>query len=127
MPTVRTFDHPRDLFLSAWQRLPPIERLLMRIVKIKVFYYLETSFSCAQPPQTPKNAINWSGVGKTPRDRRRVERDWSLKDLAAATKLSVSQIGSSERGANLRSVESRLNICRAFDKKPSEVFAAIEF
>jgi transcriptional regulator with XRE-family HTH domain len=57
----------------------------------------------------------------------RVERDWSLKDLAAATKLSVSQISSIERGANLPSVESLLTICRAFDKKPSEIFAAIEF
>jgi transcriptional regulator with XRE-family HTH domain len=57
----------------------------------------------------------------------RVERDWSLKDLAAATKLSISQISSIERGANLPSVESLLAICRAFDKRPSEVLAAIEF
>ena len=57
----------------------------------------------------------------------RVERDWSLKDLAAATKLSISQISSIERGANLPSIESLLAICRAFDKRPSEVLAAIEF
>ena len=32
-----------------------------------------------------------------------------------------------ERGANLPSIESLLAICRAFDKRPSEVLAAIEF
>ena len=57
----------------------------------------------------------------------RVERDWSLKDLAAATKLSISQISSIERGANLPSIESLLAICRAFDKRPSEVLSAIDF
>jgi transcriptional regulator with XRE-family HTH domain len=57
----------------------------------------------------------------------RVERDWSLKDLAAATRLSVSQISSIERGANLPSVESLLAICRAFDRKPSEVLLSIGF
>ena len=57
----------------------------------------------------------------------RVERDWSLKDLASATKLSVSQISSIERGANLPSVESLLAICRAFDRKPSDVLASIDF
>ncbi|MFN9433031.1 MAG: helix-turn-helix domain-containing protein, partial [Acidobacteriota bacterium] len=57
----------------------------------------------------------------------RVERDWSLKDVAAATKLSVSQISSIERGAHLPSLESFLAICKAFDRKPSEILAAIEF
>jgi transcriptional regulator with XRE-family HTH domain len=57
----------------------------------------------------------------------RVERDWSLKDLAGAAKLSVSQISSIERGTNLPSVESLLAICRAFDRKPSEILASIEF
>ena len=57
----------------------------------------------------------------------RVERDWSLKDLAATTKLSVSQISSIERGANLPSMESLLAICSAFDKKPSEILGSIDF
>jgi transcriptional regulator with XRE-family HTH domain len=57
----------------------------------------------------------------------RVERDWSLKDLASATKLSVSQISSIERGANLPSVESLLAICRAFERRPSEILASIDF
>lgn len=106
--------------------------------KMKVFDYLAKPFSLSQLRQTLKNAIESFGLGKTPQDRLRerlghkikmlrVERDWSLKDLAAATKLSVSQISSIERGANLPSVESLLTICRAFDKKPSEIFAAIEF
>ena len=94
--------------------------------------------SLAQLRQTLLNAIEKFGLGRMTQNRLRerlghqikmlrVERDWSLKDLAAATKLSISQISSIERGANLPSVESLLAICRAFDKRPSEVLAAIEF
>jgi transcriptional regulator with XRE-family HTH domain len=50
-----------------------------------------------------------------------------LKDLANQTRLSVSQISAIERGTNLPSIESLLAICRAFERKPSEVLAAIEF
>ena len=57
----------------------------------------------------------------------RAEHDWSLKDLAQASRLSVSQISSIERGANLPSIESLLAIARAFHKKPSELLAAIDF
>ena len=106
--------------------------------KLKVFDYLAKPFSLTQLRQVLKNAVEAFGLGKSPQDRLRerlghsikmlrVERDWSLKDLAAATKLSISQISSIERGANLPSVESLLAICRAFDKRPSEVLAAIEF
>ena len=106
--------------------------------KLKVFDYLAKPFSLAQLRQTLKNAIEHFGLGRTAQDRLRerlghrikmlrVERDWSLKDLAASTKLSVSQISSIERGANLPSIESLLAICRAFDKKPSELLASIEF
>ena len=106
--------------------------------KLNVFDYLAKPFSLAQLRQTLKNAIEHFGLGRTAQDRlrerlghkikmMRVERDWSLKDLAATTKLSVSQISSIERGANLPSIESFLAICRAFDKKPSEVLASIEF
>ena len=51
----------------------------------------------------------------------------NLKDMGAATKLSVSQISSIERGANLPSIESLLAICRAFQMKPSDVLASIDF
>src|SRR5262245_33492705 len=106
--------------------------------KLKVFDYLAKPFSLAQLRQTLKNAVEAYGLGRTAQDRLRerlghkikmlrVERDWSLKDLASSTKLSVSQISSIERGANLPSIESFLAICRAFDKRPSEVLAAIDF
>jgi DNA-binding NtrC family response regulator len=106
--------------------------------KLKVFDYLAKPFSLAQLRQTLRNAIEHFGLGRTPHDRLRerlghrikmlrVERDWSLKDLAASTKLSVSQISSIERGANLPSIESLLAICKAFDRKPSEVLASIDF
>ncbi len=106
--------------------------------KMKVFDYLAKPFSLAQLRQTLRNAIEHFGLGRTAQDRLRerlghkikilrVERGWSLKDLAATTKLSVSQISSIERGANLPSIESLLAICRAFDKKPSDILASIEF
>src|SRR3954467_11587521 len=106
--------------------------------KLKVFDYLAKPFSLAQLRQTLKNAVDAFKLGRTPQARLRerlghrikllrVERDWSLKDLAGATKLSVSQISSIERGTNLPSMESLLAICRAFDKKPSEILGSIDF
>jgi two-component system, NtrC family, nitrogen regulation response regulator GlnG len=106
--------------------------------KMKVFDYISKPFSLAQLRQTLLNAIEKFGLGRAVQDRLRerlghqikmlrVARDWSLKDLAAVTKLSISQISSIERGANLPSIESLLAICRAFDKRPSEVLGAIEF
>jgi DNA-binding NtrC family response regulator len=106
--------------------------------KLRVFDYLAKPFSLAQLRQTLQNAIRQFSLGRTPQDRLRerlghrikllrVERDWSLRDLAAATKLSVSQISSIERGANLPSIESFLAICGAFERKPSEILASIEF
>jgi FixJ family two-component response regulator len=106
--------------------------------KLRVFDYLAKPFSLAQLRQTLQNAVEQFGLGRTPQDLLRdrlghrikllrVERGWSLKDLAAATKLSVSQISSIERGANLPSVESLLAICRAFDRRPSEVLTSIGF
>lgn len=106
--------------------------------KLKVFDYLSKPFSLAQLRQTLENAVNAYGLGRAPQDRLRerlghrikmlrVERKWSLKDLAGATKLSVSQISSIERGAHLPSIESFLAICQAFDKRPSEILASIDF
>ena len=106
--------------------------------KLRVFDYLAKPFSLAQLRQTLHNAVEKFNLGRTPQDRlrerlghriklMRVERDWSLKDLANATKLSVSQISSIERGANLPSIESLLAICRAFERKPSDVLASIDF
>lgn len=106
--------------------------------RLRVFDYLAKPFSLVQLRQVLSNAIEQYGLGRTPQDLlrerlghriklMRVERDWSLKDLGSATRLSVSQISSIERGANLPSVESLLAICRAFDSKPSEIFATIGF
>ncbi len=106
--------------------------------KLKVFDYLAKPFSLAQLRAVLKNAAETLGLGKAPQDRLRerlghrikmlrVERDWSLKDLAALTRLSVSQISSIERGAHLPSVESLLAIARALGTRPSELLAAIDF
>jgi len=106
--------------------------------KMKVFDYLAKPFSLAQLRQVLKNAIEAFGLGRSPQDRLRerlghsikmlrVARDWSLKDLANHTKLSVSQISAIERGTNLPSIESLLAICKAFEKKPSEILSSIDF
>jgi DNA-binding NtrC family response regulator len=106
--------------------------------KLKVFDYLAKPFSLAQLRQSLKNAVDTFGLGRSVQDRfrqrlghrikmLRVERDWSLKDLAAASHLSVSQISSIERGAHMPSMESLLSICHALNRRPSEVLAAIDF
>lgn len=106
--------------------------------KLKVFDYLPKPFTLTQLRQTLKNAAEAFGLGRTPQELLRArlgqrikllrnERDWSLKELAQSAKLSVSQISSIERGAHMPSIESFLAICRAFEKKPSEVLASIDF
>jgi DNA-binding NtrC family response regulator len=140
-----TGDRVLEQLLARWPGLcvvvitgyPSLEDMRATF-KLKVFDYISKPFSLAQLRQTLYNAIEKYGFGRTAQDRLRerlghqikmlrVERDWSLKDLAGATKLSISQISSIERGANLPSIESLLAICRAFDKRPSEVLSAIEF
>lgn len=106
--------------------------------RLKVFDYLAKPFSISQLRDTLKRAAETFALGRTLQDRLRerlghgikmlrVEREWSLKDVAAAAHLSVSQISSIERGANLPSIESLLAICHAFGKKPSELLESIEF
>jgi DNA-binding NtrC family response regulator len=106
--------------------------------KLKVFDYLAKPFSLAQLRNALNNATEAFGFGRSAQDilrerlghrikLMRVERDWSLKDLAAAAKLSISLISAIERGANMPSVESLLAISKAFGKRPSEILAAIEF
>jgi len=134
-----------EQLLTRWPELciivitgyPSLENMRATF-KLRVFDYLAKPFSLAQLRQTLQNAVEQFGLGRNPQDLLRerlghrikllrVERGWSLKDLAAATKLSVSQISSIERGANLPSVESLLAICRAFERKPSEVLTSIGF
>lgn len=106
--------------------------------KLNVFDYITKPFSLGQLRQVLTNATDSRDLGKAPQDRLRerlghririlrVERDWSLKDLAGATKLSVSQLSAIERGAHLPSMESLLALSRAFDKRPSEILHSIDF
>src|ERR1700728_4801971 len=106
--------------------------------RLKVFDYLAKPFTLVQLRQVLKNAVEAFGLGRSPQDRLRerlghsikmlrVERDWSLKDLAQQTKLSVSQISAIERGTNMPSMESFLAISKAFERKPSEMLAGIDF
>ncbi len=126
-----------DLCIIIITGFPSLESMRATF-RLRVFDYLAKPFSLSQLRQTLQNAIEQFSLGRAPQDRLRerlghrikllrVERDWSLKDLAAATKLSVSQISSIERGANLPSVESLLAICRAFRRKPSEILSSIGF
>ena len=113
-----TGDKVVEQLLSRWPELciiivtgyPSLEDMRATF-KLRVFDYLSKPFSLVQLRHTLQNAIEKYNLGKTPQDRLRerlghrikllrVERDWSLKDLATATKLSVSQISSIERGAN---------------------------
>jgi DNA-binding NtrC family response regulator len=138
-------DKVLEQLLSRWPDLciivvtgyPSLENMRATF-KLRVFDYLAKPFSLVQLRQILDNAIEQFGLGQSPPDRLRkrlghrvkllrVERDWSLKDMAAATKLSVSQISSIERGANMPSIESLLSICKAFDRKPSEILASIDF
>jgi DNA-binding NtrC family response regulator len=106
--------------------------------KLNVFDYLAKPFSLAQLRQVLANAAEAFGLGRVLQDKLReklghrirllrAERDWSLKDLAERSRLSVSQISSIERGANLPSMESLLSLSRAFDLKPSAILSAIDF
>ncbi|HEX4770543.1 MAG TPA: response regulator [Bryobacteraceae bacterium] len=140
-----TGDKVVEQLLSRWPELciiivtgyPSLEDMRATF-KLRIFDYLAKPFSLAQLRQTLHNAIEQFSLGRAPQDRLRerlghrikllrVERDWSLKDLAATTRLSVSQISSIERGANLPSIESLLAICRAFHRKPSEILSSIDF
>jgi DNA-binding NtrC family response regulator len=106
--------------------------------KMKVFDYLVKPFPISQLRQTIENAANTYGLERGDPERlrkqlghrlrvMRAERDWSLKDLADAARLSVSQLSSIERGAHLPSVDSLLAISRAFHLRPSQLFSSIGF
>lgn len=126
-----------DLCIVVVTGYPSLENMRTTF-KLRVFDYVAKPFSLAQLRQVLQNAIEQFSLGRTAQDRLRerlghrikllrVGRDWSLRDLATAAKLSVSQISSIERGANLPSIESLLAICRAFDRKPSEILSSIDF
>src|SRR6202163_2718040 len=138
-------DQVLEQLLSRWPGLcviiitgyPSLEDMRTTF-KLKVFDYLAKPFSLAQLRQVLSNAVEAFKLGRSPQDRLRerlghsikmlrVERDWSLKDLATQTKLSVSQISAIERGTNLPSIESLRAISKTLDKKPSEILQGIDF
>jgi DNA-binding NtrC family response regulator len=106
--------------------------------RLKVFDYIAKPFSLAQMRQVLQNAVEARGLGRSAVERLkaglgqrlrmlRTERGWSLKDLAAAARMSVSQLSAIERGTNLPSMESFLAVARALDRKPGEILADIGF
>jgi FixJ family two-component response regulator len=127
----------RELCIIVLTGYPSLEDMRATF-KRKVFDYLAKPFSLSQLRQTLKNAIESHDLGRSPqarlRDRLghrlkllRVERNWSLKDLAGMTGVSVSQLSSIERGTHLPSVESMLALCQAFEIKPSDLLLSIDF
>ncbi|MDA1315154.1 MAG: helix-turn-helix transcriptional regulator [Acidobacteria bacterium] len=57
----------------------------------------------------------------------RAVRNWSLKDTARGTRISVSQLSSIERGAHMPSIESLLALRTAYAVKPSKLPRSIDF
>ncbi len=106
--------------------------------RLRSFDYLTKPFSLSQLREALERAITTLGLGQSDLERLRerlgqrlkalrAERDWGLKELAAATGISVSQLSSIERGIHLPSLEGLITISRAFHKKPSALLADIDF
>lgn len=106
--------------------------------RLRSFDYLTKPFSLAQLREALARAAETLGLGRNEMERLRerlghrlkalrAERDWGLKELAAASGLSVSQLSSIERGIHLPSLEGLLSISRALGRKPSALLADIDF
>ena len=106
--------------------------------RLRSFDYLTKPFSLSQLRDALERAVKAFDLGQNDVEKLRerlgqrikslrTERDWGLKELAAATNISVSQLSSIERGIHLPSLEGLITICRAFHKKPSDIVAEIEF
>lgn len=106
--------------------------------RLRSFDYLTKPFSLAGLREALARAAQTLGLGKHETERLRerlgqrlkalrAERDWSLKDLAAASGVSVSQLSSIERGIHLPSLEGLISISRACGRKPSSLLADIDF
>lgn len=98
--------------------------------KQDVHDYLAKPFSTDELRATLAQAAETYGLGRRPQDRlraelgkrirlARTERGWTLRELSEASKISVSQLSSIERGAHLPSLESLLGIAHAMDAEPS--------
>jgi DNA-binding NtrC family response regulator len=106
--------------------------------KRDVFDYLAKPFSSDELKQVLAQAAEAFGLGRRPQDRlrselgrqvrmARTEKGWTLRDLSAASGVSVSQLSSIERGTHLPSVESLLAVSTAMGAKPSVWFASAGF
>jgi DNA-binding NtrC family response regulator len=138
-------DKVLEHLLARWPELcvivvtgyPSLENM-RGMFKMKVFDYLVKPFSETQLRQILKNATETFGLDRNDSDRfrhrlghrirmLRVEHNWSLKDIADATGLSISQISSIERGTHCPSMESLLAIARVFHLRPSQLLSTIDF
>lgn len=106
--------------------------------KRDVFDYLAKPFSTDELRRVLAQAAEAFGLGQRPQDRlrtelgrqvriARTEKGWTLRDLSAASRVSVSQLSSIERGTHLPSVESLLSIATALGAQPSVWFASAGF
>jgi FixJ family two-component response regulator len=106
--------------------------------RLRSFDYLTKPFSLSQLREALERAVTTLGLGQSDLERLRerlgqrlkalrAERDWGLKELAAATGISVSQLSSIERGIHLPSLEGLITISRALHKKPSVLLSEIDF
>lgn len=106
--------------------------------QLRGFDYLTKPFTLGQLREALDRATRTLGLGRSDEDRfrerlgqrvkiLRIERRWALKDLAAASGVSVSQLSSIERGIHLPSLEGLIAVSRALGKKPSALLAEIDF
>lgn len=107
-------------------------------MQLKIFDYLTKPFSLDELRSTLERAVRALKLDQSVQERLRdrlggrikvlrIERRWALKDLAARCGMSISQLSSIERGIHLPSLDALLAISNAFDKKPSELLAEIDF
>ncbi|MCZ2155359.1 MAG: response regulator [Bryobacterales bacterium] len=126
-----------DVCIIVLTGYPSLEDMRAKFQR-KIFDYLPKPFSIDQLRTTLNKAIETYGLGRSEQDilrerlgpRIRVlrtERNWSLKEFAGKTGLSVSQLSSIERGSHLPSIESLFALCHALEQKPSEIFSSIGF
>ena len=130
---------------SRWSRLcvivltgyPSLDSM-RETFKRDVFDYLAKPFSADELKSVLDQAAQAFGLGQRPQDRlrselgrqvriSRTEKGWTLKDMSAASGVSVSQLSSIERGTHLPSIESLLAVSTALGAKPSVWFASAGF
>ncbi len=123
---------------KRWSRLcvivvtgyPSLETM-RQTFKQDVYDYISKPFSMEELRSALRGAAESFQLGRHPQDRLRRElgrrirlartaQGLTLKDISEASGVSVSQLSSIERGANLPSLESLLAIALALQAQPSE-------